>query len=92
MTIFSEAFASGRARRTGRPARTRTPVLVIIGRVLAALGAFAGRKLPRWATVRRAVLTIGGLGLLTAAAWMVALPLGLLAAGVSLLILEALTA
>lgn len=92
MTVFSEAFTAERARRNARPARTRTPILVLLGRVLAVLGAFAGRKLPRWPTVRRAVLTIGGLALLVAAAWMVALPLGLLAAGVSLLILEALTA
>lgn len=41
---------------------------------------------------RRAVLTVGGLGLLSAAAWTIAVPLGLAAAGVSLLLVEYLTA
>jgi hypothetical protein len=92
VTVFSEAFAAERARRTTRPERTRTPVLLVVGRALAVLGATAGKRLPRWPTMRRAALTIGGFGLLVAAAWMVAIPLGLLAAGASLLILEALTA
>lgn len=34
------------------------------------------------------LLSVAGLGLLTAAAWMFALPLGLAAAGISLLLIE----
>lgn len=50
------------------------------------------RKLgPLWARVRTAALTVGGLGCLTAAAWTMALPAGLAAAGVSLFALEYLT-
>ncbi len=56
--------------------------------------------LARWARRRRAailpvllvlvrlVLVVGGLGLLTAAAWSLALPAGLAAAGISLLLIE----
>lgn len=50
------------------------------------------RKLaPLWGQARTAVLTLAGFGGLTAAAWTVALPLGLAAGGVSCLVLEYLT-
>jgi hypothetical protein len=42
-------------------------------------------------SVREFVFTVGGLGLLSAAAWTVALPAGLAAAGASLLVLDWLT-
>jgi len=42
-------------------------------------------------TVRTAALTVGGLGCLVAAAWTWHRPVGLVAAGLALLLLEALT-
>ena len=48
-------------------------------------------RLPQPKTVRATLLTIGGLGLLSAAAWTLATAAGLAAAGVSLLLLEWLT-
>jgi len=47
--------------------------------------------LPQVTTIREVALTVGGLGLLSAAAWVLALPAGLAASGVSLLLLEWLT-
>ncbi|MBO3751545.1 hypothetical protein J5X84_36195 [Streptosporangiaceae bacterium NEAU-GS5] len=88
MTTFSRAYHA--ARNTPAPARPRTPILVILGRILAVLGAAAGRRLPRWATLRRAALTIGGLAALTVGAWTFADWAGWIVLGVSLLILEAL--
>ena len=47
------------------------------------------RKLaPLWARARTTVLTMAGFGGLTAAAWTVALPLGLAVAGLSCFALE----
>jgi hypothetical protein len=49
-------------------------------------------SLGRWARrARSLVLHLGGLAAVTASAWMVAVPLGLLVAGVALLVLEYLT-
>jgi len=48
-------------------------------------------RLPKLDNVRSAVLTIGGLGGLSASAWMLATPAGVAAASVSLLLLEWLT-
>jgi hypothetical protein len=44
--------------------------------------------LPFLAVALRLLLVVGGLGMLTAAAWALALPAGLAAGGVSLLLLE----
>jgi hypothetical protein len=73
-----------------RPAK-RTPVLVVLAGVLATVARFAARRLPRWAQVRTAVMAFTAFGLITAAAWMIAVPLGLLSAGLSLLVIEALS-
>lgn len=73
------AFRTERATR--RPRAPRTPLLVRAARL-------AARALPRARQIRSAVLHIAGLGMLTAAAWTVALPLGLVAGGLSLLILD----
>ena len=81
MAGFSDAFNAERAEIAARPKRQRTPILVKAGRL-------AARALPRWETFRRAALSVGGFGLLTAAAWTISLGLGLAAAGVSLLVLE----
>jgi hypothetical protein len=68
----------------------------VMGRLVSAVRAAApdiGRRLARAARrARSAVLHLGGLGSITAAAWLVAAPLGLLVAGVSLLVLEYLSA
>jgi hypothetical protein len=81
-----EAFTSAyRTERAARRARTpRTPLLVRAGRL-------AARVLPSVKALRRAVLSLAGFGCLTAAAWLVALPLGLAAAGISVLFIEYLT-
>lgn len=83
-TTFRAETARLRATNGQRPTKTRTPILVHVAR-------FAGRavgRLPRWSVIRTAVLAVAGFGCITAAAWMVAVPLGLLAAGVSLLVIE----
>lgn len=46
----------------------------------------------RGAQLRRVVLTVAGFGAISAAAWAVAVPLGLLAVGLSLLFVEYLSA
>jgi hypothetical protein len=63
----------------------------VAGRLVVAARA-AAPSLGRWARrARSLVLHVGGLGCVTAAAWLVAVPLGLLVAGVALLTLEYLT-
>lgn len=69
--------------RAGPP---RTPVLAKLARAGRALAARIN-----WAAARTPVLALAGFGCLTAAAWAVAVPLGLAAAGVSLLLLEVLS-
>lgn len=78
----AEEFRSGRQAKAA-PARRRTPALVVLARL-------AARTLPRWAQVRTTVLSLAGFGLLTAGAFTFALWAGLIAAGVSCLVLEAL--
>lgn len=71
---------------------TRTRDATVLGRLLGAARAAApgvGRWLARSGRrVRTAALTVGGLGSISAAAWAVAVPLGLVAVGVSLLLVE----
>lgn len=76
------------------PARTRADTtLARAAAWTVARAPGAGRALARLGRrARSLILHVGGLGCLTAAAWTVALPLGLLAAGVSLLALEYLSA
>lgn len=83
-TTFGQAFRIERRVRdvTSRP--PRTPYTVRAARVLA-------RLLPRWAALRTLLLSVAGFGLLTAAAWCIAVPLGLAVGGISLLVLEALS-
>lgn len=86
MTTFMDAFHTERktAIANAKPRPPRTPLLVRAVRL-------AAKVLPRWATIRTAALSVTGFGLLTAAAWTLHLTAGLAVAGVSLLILEALT-
>lgn len=85
VATFQAITSAYRAGRISRRARTaRTPFLVRAARL-------AARVAPTWKQVRTTVLTVTAFGCLTAAAWMVALPLGLLAAGLSLLFIELLT-
>lgn len=64
----------------------------IIGKAIP-LARAAAPVVGRWLRrARTALLTVSGLGLITAAAWTVALPLGLLVGGISLLWLQYLTA
>lgn len=81
-SALSSAFRTERAAATPRP--PRAPFTVRAAR-------WTARHLPRWQTIRTATLSGGGFGLLTAAAWHLHTAAGLTAAGVSLLILEALT-
>lgn len=81
-SAFTQGFRERRAATQTR--RPRTPILLRAGRL-------AARVLPTWAGFRAFVLHLAGLGCLTAAAWIYALWAGLVAAGISLLILEALT-
>jgi hypothetical protein len=81
---WSAAWSAERERLAVVPAPRREPILAVAGRLLA-------RGLHVLPKLRTAALTVGGFGCLTAAAWLVAVPLGLVAAGVSLLVLEWLT-
>lgn len=81
---FRDGYAQARAARMNNHKPRRTPLLVRAGRL-------AARALPTWHGFRRAVLSVGGFAGLSYAAWLVSVPLGIAAAGVSLLILEALT-
>lgn len=68
----------------------------VLGRLATATRA-AMPGVVRWLTrtgrrTRRLVLHVGGLGSIVGAAWMVAVPFGLLTAGLSLLVLEYLSA
>jgi len=76
----TEAFQTGAKRAVPR----RKPVLVSVGEVAGRLVA----HLPRWRTT---LLSVGGFGFVSAAAWDVARPLGLLSIGLSLLATEYLT-
>ncbi|MFB4273043.1 hypothetical protein [Nonomuraea sp. GTA35] len=82
VTTFRTAFRNERQAAAARP--PRTPLTVRAARRLA-------RILPRWSTIRTAVLSVSGFGLITAAAWHLHTVAGLATAGVSLLILEALS-
>lgn len=79
-----QAFHAERQARAGTPRPPRTPLTVRAARL-------AARVLPRWSTIRTATLSASGFGLLTAAAWQVHTVAGLAAAGISLLVLEALS-
>jgi hypothetical protein len=81
-TSFTTAFSAARAAKAAR--RPRVSLLVRAGRAI-------GRALPTWAGIRRFTLSVGGFSALSYAAWTVTEPLGYAAAGLSLLILEALT-
>jgi hypothetical protein len=85
MTTMREAFDQERERlrNAAYPGGMfrRTPVLTLVGRIAAR----AVVALPR---LRTTALSLGGFGCLVAAAWMVAVPAGLAAAGLSLLVLE----
>lgn len=76
-----------------RPDR-RTALLAAVGRLWQAARPRPGaprRTLARWHRARTPVLSVAGFALLSAAAWMLAVPAGLAAAGTSLLILELLS-
>jgi hypothetical protein len=66
------------------PRVPRTPVAVRVARAVA-------RALPEWKRFRRTCLVTGGFALLTCSAWLLAVPLGLAAGGVSLLLLDLLS-
>jgi hypothetical protein len=82
LDAITSAYRTERAVR--RPRTPRTPLLVRAART-------AARLLPTWRKVRTTALSLAGFGCLTAAAWTLALPLGLAAAGVSVLLIEYLT-
>lgn len=83
MTTFTEAFRAERSAARA-PRAPRIPYTVRAARWLA-------RHLPAWHTLRTLLLSVAGFACLTAAAWTIHLAAGLAAAGVSLLILEALS-
>ena len=76
---FTTAYRAERA--IPRQRKPRTPILVRLGRV-------AGRYAPHWPTLRSFALTATGLGLIDTAAFHYALWAGLVATGVSVLILD----
>jgi hypothetical protein len=82
---FRSAYRAQRRALATTPRRPRTPVLTHLGRLTA-------RALPTWAGFRRATLSLTGFAALTSAAWTIHTAAGLAAAGVSLLLLEWLTA
>lgn len=86
MAMLQALTGAYRAERAvAKPKRTRTPVLTRLGR-------FAARALPTWAGLRTFTLSVTGFGCISYAAWLLAPPAGLVTAGVSLLLIEYLTA
>jgi hypothetical protein len=81
LAAATEAFRAGREQRAARP--PRTPLVVKAARA-------AGRVLPTWRRVRTATLQVTAFGLIDWAAFEWHLIPGLVATGVSLLVLEAL--
>jgi hypothetical protein len=79
VSTFTAAFHNERATR--RPRAPRTPIAVRLGRL-------AAKTLPRFAALRRTVMITAGFGALSYAAYEVAHPAGIAAAGVSLLLLD----
>ncbi len=79
LASFFEGYHEQRARE--RTAPPRVPVLTL-------LGVLAGKLVSRLDRARNLVFTASGLGFLCAAAFMVAFPIGLVAIGVSLLLLD----
>jgi hypothetical protein len=82
VTTLSEVFRTERAART--PRTPRIPLTVRAARWLA-------RRLPAWHAIRTLLLSVAGFGCITAAAWTLHFAAGLAVAGVSLLVLEALS-
>lgn len=80
MTTLQATWAQARATR--RP-RRRTPLLL-------ALVAYLARTLPTWKRARTAVMQTAGLGAITYGLFTWSMLAGFIAAGVSLLVLEAL--
>jgi hypothetical protein len=88
-TAFTDTYRTVRLARNhnGHTAVTkpvRTPILIVLAGLLA-------RWMPAPEQVRRVVLSVAGFGAITVAAWMIAVPLGLLVGGFALLVLEALS-
>lgn len=79
LTGFTDAYRAERAIPKAR--KTRTPLL-------ARLGVAAGRLAPSWPAVRTFTLTAGGLGLMDTAAFQYTTWTGLVATGISLLVLD----
>lgn len=76
---LTAGWQAGRAARSAKPPRTS---------LLTHAARFVAKHAPNWDSIRTFALTVGGLGMLTYAAWSIALPLGAATAGVSLLLLE----
>ena len=77
-----------RQERVARAARRRSPGRVSL---FMALVAWVARALPAWPRVRTAVMQVGGFAAITFGVWTASHVWGYVAAGVSLLILEALS-
>ena len=80
MTVI-EAYRLARTQKVRKPRESVTLRLV----------RFAAKKLPRWSDVRTGVLQVTGLGCIDYTAWTLHTSLGVLAVGISLFIIEALT-
>jgi hydrogenase/urease accessory protein HupE len=82
MSAWGDAYSAETARLRALPAvPAREPLLAVAGRL-------AARMIVALPRARTAAMSVGGFGCLVAAAWMVAVPAGLAAAGASLLVLE----
>lgn len=77
-----QAYRAERAVATPRP--PRTPLTIRAAQ-------WAAKHLPRWSTIRTAVLSTAGFGCLTAAAWLLHIVAGLAVLGISFFLLEALS-
>lgn len=87
MTSLGLAWRTGRSRARERAARRPSVTALTI---LATLVTVLAARLPLWRRARSAVMQWSGLGLLSYAAFQWHLLAGLVAAGLSLLVLEAL--
>lgn len=88
MAFLGTLTSSYRAERTSRPRRTRRPLLTLAAQ---ALGRAAARVAPRLVALRTALLSLAGFGLVDVGVWQWNHIIGLVAAGASLLVLEALS-
>lgn len=84
MTTIADAYGQGRADRENYVRAERKPVLVTLAR-------FAGRHMPNWRRMRSGITQTAAFAAIDVAVWhQWGMTAGLIAAGVAMLVLDAL--